>query len=259
MRKILFQLFLLVLAAAGAGCAVKPEEAAPPEAVLDRESFYAVFDRKFTPEEARRASVTGDIAGRRIPFRLPESNTLDLKELCGKFTPVKDAAVISFTVTSKDGGVCRLGLAADNWHTCCLDGKVLVTTEPGGEAPGTPTYLKRGTDVRLKKGKNRFFVHTRPGRTSWVFSCGLLPDLDNWPQDPADRLTLFENAFPRQDAMLGPFVTHVSADRAAVCFEYSRNIAASLHYRESGAGTEEKILALPPVYGRIPRKKLFSP
>ena len=57
--------------------------------------------------------------------------------------------------------------------------------------------------------------------------------------------------------MQGPFASRISTDRAVVSFAYSRNIAAALHYRESGSAEEEKILELPPVYGRIPQKKLY--
>ena len=257
MRKILFQLFLLLLISAGAGCAAKSGGAAAPEFVLRRDSFCAVFDRNLTPEEARKASSSGRLEGKKIPFRLPDGNTFDLRNLCEDFTPIRGAAVVSFVVTASSDGFCRLGVGADNWYTCCFDGRVISTTEPKGTAPEAPTYLNKGAKVRLKKGDNRFFVHTRPGRATWIFSCGLLPDLDNWPQDPADRLTLFRNAFPQKDAMLGPFVSRVSADRAVISFEYSRNIAAALHYRAAGSGTKEKVLALSPVYGRIPQKKLY--
>ncbi|MBQ7207683.1 MAG: metallophosphoesterase [Lentisphaeria bacterium] len=257
MRKVLFQLFLLLLILAGAGCAAKSGGAAAPGFVLKKDSFWVVFDRNLTPEDARKASASGRLEGQKIAFRLPEEQTIDLKYLCKEFIPVKGAAVVSFVVTASSDGFCRLGVGADNWYTCCFDGRIISTTEPKGIAPGTPTYLNKGAKVRLKKGDNRFFVHTRPGRATWIFSCGLLPDLDNWPRDPADRLTLFRNAFPQKDAMLGPFVSCVSTDRAVVSFEYSRGIAAALHYREAGSAEAEKILDLPPVYGRIPQKKIY--
>ena len=226
------------------------------QAVLKKDSFYVVFDKKFKPEDARKASVSGVIPGRKQNFVMTAKNSFDLKNLCGTYTPIKDAAIVSFSIYAPFEDVYYLGLGADFWYTCYLDGKLVGTTEPQGEPTAIPSYLNSNYKVFLKKGENRFFVHTRPGIGSWQFSCGLLPDFSRWPQNMKKRWQVFQKAFPQKDSVRGPFVTHVSRDRAQICFEYSRNVAAELRFKLSGSKSKSKVLAPAPVLGRIPRKKI---
>ena len=226
------------------------------QAVLKKDSFYVVFDKKFKPEDARKASVSGVIPGRKQNFVMTAKNSFDLKNLCGSYTPIKDAAIVSFSIYSPADGIYYLGLGADYWYTCYLDGKLVGTTEPKGEPAEIPSYLNRSYKVFLKKGENRFFAHTRPGIGSWQFSCGLLPDFSKWPESMKERQQLFNTQFPQKDSVKGPFVTHISRDQAQICFEYSRNVAAELRFKLSGSKSKSKVLAPAPVLGRIPRKKI---
>ena len=224
--------------------------------VVLKDSFYVVFDKNFKQKDAEKASVTGELSGKRHKFFLSEKNEYNLKNICRTYTPVRDAAIVSFIIYSPENTSCLLGMGADYWYTCYLDGKLIGTTEPAGEPAEIPSYLNSCLKVKLKKGNNRFFVHTRPGIGSWLFACGLLPDLKNWPKNHGDRLKLFNNAYPQKDTLTGPIVTHVSTDSAGISFEYSKNIAAVLRYKISGSKTSYKTLTARPVYGRIPRKTI---
>lgn len=222
---------------------------------IRKDSFYVVFNKNFKPEDARQASLSGRLTGKKYSFSMPENRKFDLKDLCGKYTPIKDAAIVSFVIDAPTDGIYQLGMGADFWYTCYLDGVLVGTTEPGGEPAPVPSYLNKSWKVRLKKGSSRFFVHTRPGIGSWMFSCGLLPDLSLWPAARKDRIKLFQTFFPEKASMLGPFVTHVSTDKATVCFEYSQNMAAALRCRPAGSKGRWKTLSAKPVHGMIPRQK----
>ena len=250
-------LLIVVLFAAvlSGGCAAGKTGTAG-KAKVRKDSFYVIFDKKFKREDARSASVTGELSGKKHFFTLSDKQEFNLAKLCGTYTPIKDAAIVSFEITAPADGVYTLGLGADFWYTCYLNGKLVGTTEPKGEPAEIPSYLNSHWQVRLKKGANRFFAHTRPGIGSWNFSCGLLPDLNNWPESHAARLTLFQRAFPQKEKMLGPFVTHVSTDKAFISFEYSKNIAASLRYWIDGKKGKSHELSDLPLYGMVPRKKI---
>ena len=235
------------------GCAISENTAEP---VLIKDSFYVVFDKNFKPEDAQKASLSGDVPGKKHPFVMTKKNSFNLKNLCGTYTPIKDAAIVSFSINSPASGIYHLGLGADFWYSCYLDGKLIGTTEPKGEPADIPSYLNSSYKVRLKKGENRFFAHTRPGIASWQFSCGLLPDFSAWPQSMKERQQLFNSQFPQKDSMTGPFVTHVSTKQAQICFEFSRNIATELRFKVSGSKNRSRTLSPAPVLGRIPRKKL---
>ena len=244
--------FSAVLLSVLTGCTISENTAG---AVVQRDSFYVVFDKKFKPEDAQKASLSGDVAGKKYPFVMPAKKSFYLENLCGTYTPIKDAAIVSFSIQAPADGIYYLGVGADYWYSCYLDGKLVGTTEPKGEPAGIPSYLNSRYKVRLKKGENRFFVHTRPGSGSWQFSCGLLPDLSAWPETYKERQLLFNSQFP-QNSMTGPFVTHVSGDQAQICFELSRNIAAELRFKVSGQTGEIRTLSPRPVHGIIPRKKI---
>ena len=252
MRNGIFYLTIVFLLVS-TGCRTSENAAGT---VLKKDSFYVVFDKKFKPEDARKASVSGVVPGRKQNFVMTAKNSFDLKNLSGSYTPIKDAAIVSFSIYSPADGIYYLGLGADYWYTCYLDGKLVGTTEPKGEPAEIPSYLNRSYKVFLKKGENRFFAHTRPGIGSWQFSCGLLPDFSKWPESMKERQQLFNTQFPQKDSVKGPFVTHISRDQAQICFEYSRNVAAELRFKLSGSKSKSKILAPAPVLGRIPRKKI---
>jgi hypothetical protein len=258
MNKKIYSLFSILFLLLSTGCTLQnPAENSGVKVTVLKDSFYVVFDRNFKPEDARKASVTGEVPGRKHTFSLTEKKEFDLKNICSSYTPIKDAAIVSFVVYSPENTTRLLGMGADYWHTCYLNGKLVGTTEPAGEPTPIPSYLNNCWKVELKKGNNRFFVHTRPGTGgSWLFTCGLLPSLEYWPETQEDRLKFFNKVYPQKESLTGPFVTHVSTDSAKVSFEYSKNIAAALRYKISGSKTSYKTIADRPVYGRIPRKKI---
>ena len=247
MFKKSFQLLLLLLSITPVLCTAVP--------VMQRKSFHVVFNKNFTPDDARKASVSGVIPGKKHEFSMPEKNKFNLKDICRSYTPIKDAAIVSFVISVPEKCSCYIGMGADYWFTCYLDGKLIGTTEPEGEKSDEPFFLNHFFKAELKKGDNRFFVHTRPGHGSWLFSCGILPDFDQWPADQKKRQKLFSRAFP-SNTVFGPFVTRISTDKATVSLEYHKNIAAAVRYRISGSKEKYKIAAPQPVYGLLPRKKL---
>ena len=89
--------FSAVLLSVLTGCTISENTAG---AVVQRDSFYVVFDKKFKPEDAQKASLSGDVAGKKYPFVMPAKKSFHLENLCGTYTPIKDAAIVSFSINS---------------------------------------------------------------------------------------------------------------------------------------------------------------
>ena len=110
------------------------------KAVIKKDSFYAVFHKEFQMQDAQKSSLSGSVAGKKHFFTLPENSVFDLKKLCGKYIPRKDAAIVSFVVNASSDGKYFLGVAADYWITAYHKGKLIGTTEPKGEGTSLIYY-----------------------------------------------------------------------------------------------------------------------
>ncbi len=246
MKKFLSLMILL--------CILCPLAAQQPK--IKKDSFYAVFNKKFKMKDAEKASLAGDVTGKKYFFTMPENGSFDLKELCKKYIPVKDAAIGSFIVDVPADGKYSIGLSADYWITAYCNGKLIGTTEPRGEESSLTTHLNRCWYADLKKGENRIFFHTRPGFGSWRVAAGLLPDKTFWPETSRKRKLLFRKMFPEKTVVTGPFVNQVSTERASVSFHVSKPFAVTFLYWQKGKKATLKQIKPVPVYGRLPRKQI---
>ncbi|MBO5761369.1 MAG: metallophosphoesterase [Lentisphaeria bacterium] len=228
------------------------------KAVIKKDSFYAVFHKEFQMQDAQKSSLSGSVAGKKHFFTLPENSVFDLKKLCGKYIPRKDAAIVSFVVNASSDGKYFLGVAADYWITAYHKGKLIGTTEPKGEGTSLISPLNRSWEVFLHKGDNRIFCHTRPGVSSWNIAAGVLPDISAWPEKQEDRKYFFKKVFPDELKISGPFVTKVTPESARIILHTSQPFALGLRYRETGGNNTEKNVVPEIVYGRYPQKNIHS-
>ena len=214
-----------------------------------------IFDPALKPEDARRISETGKFpAGSRVhEFRLDADGTFPLEKLCGKFTPMTDAAAVLFTVTADREELTSLGMGSDWWHSCFVNGVEIGSSEPSGNGVWPPTPDNFRWRLPLRKGENFVAVHLRPGVGSWRFACKVkpVPDVSAWPKEEKARRALYELLFPlRREIRRGPVVSRVSRDRATVSVEFAAPVCAGLVLRKEGKG-EGKVV-YDPVYGRAP-------
>ena len=101
MYKKIFYFFSILFFVFSTGCTIwKNAEDPVGKVVVLKDSFYVVFNKNFKPEDAAKASVTGEVPGKKHTFSLTEKKEFDLKNICSSYTPIKDAAIVSFVVYS---------------------------------------------------------------------------------------------------------------------------------------------------------------
>ncbi len=202
-------------------------------AELQRGSFAVVFDKDLKPEDAKAASLKKQLPGEAKTFLMPGRFVYNLKILNPTYTPIKDAALVSFEITAEQEEEIVLGVGVDYWFTLFLNGEQVATSEPegGGEIYENGFYVRQ-YKVPLKKGKNFFVMHTRPGIASWNIAISNLSDL----------------------VTHGPYVFEVGCNSAAVALEYCVPLAVWLRYWEEGKETEKKLFKSL-TYGTIALKK----
>lgn len=202
-------------------------------AELQRGSFAVVFDKNLKPEDAKAASLKKQLPGDVKTFLMPDRFIYNLKTLSQTYTPIKDAALVSFEIMADQDEEIVLGVGVDYWFTLFLNGEQIATSEPegGGDFYENGFYVLQ-YKVALKKGKNYFVMHTRPGIASWNIAVCNLSDLVTY----------------------GPYVFEVDRNSAVVALEYQIPLAVWLRYWEDGKEAEKK-LCKGLTYGSIALKK----
>ena len=157
-------------------------------AVLENQ-FKVIHDKNITFEDAAKISVNGRIPGRFKTFTMNENGIFNLKNLFPDYTPIKDCAIVCTRLISSKDDELVLGVAADYWFSCYVNGKLVLSNEPLGETGTDISELaaqNNPVSIKVKKGVNYVAIHTRPGIASWNFTCRLL-NLTDIPQDDCAR------------------------------------------------------------------------
>ncbi|MBO7146832.1 MAG: metallophosphoesterase [Lentisphaeria bacterium] len=225
-------------------------------AEIIKDSCKVVFGTALTPEDAKKVSETGVLSGKVHTFSFPDSMIYDLRTLFKKPKTGKSRAIIYFTIRSEKDVQRVIGLSADYWFTCYLNGEMIGTTEPGGERDDINPY-NRGFNISLKKGLNRVALHTRSGAATWEIGCRLFPDFSEWPAARRDREKLFQLRLVEKEKIIGPKVIKVSAYGAVILYYKGNRDAISVTYWKKGDKQNRKTLFEEYVYGRLPQKNLF--
>lgn len=225
-------------------------------AEIKKDSFTVVLDPKFKPADARSVSQTGILPGNQKTFRMPDTMVYDLRTIYKKANVDEDQAIIRFVIDSPKDCDRYIGMSADYWCTCYVNGKLAGTTEPQGEEGNGVDAYRRHWKISLKKGKNYAAIHTRPGMGGWKIACRLLPDTQYWPELQSEKEALFRMYFPGTERVIGPEATHVTQTGAFVSFFKGNRDVYSLHYWQKGKEKTKKVLTTPAVYGRLPLKRL---
>ncbi|MBR2440169.1 MAG: metallophosphoesterase [Lentisphaeria bacterium] len=243
--KLLLCCFIIV-----AGCILHGAE-------IEKNSFRVAFDKNFKPEDAKKVSETGILPGKVQTFRFPDTMVFDLRTLFKTAKSRKDSAILNFKIISDSDCQRAVGLSADYWYTCYINGKFVGTTEPVGEDNFLINPYNRGYKISLKKGVNQVAIHTSPGNASWKIACCLYPDSTGWPVKQEDRNNVFKALFPVPEKIIGPEVIKVSSDSAVIIYYRETKDAVSVAYWKKDEKQKKKTISETPVYGRIPQKNLF--
>ena len=232
-------------------CTAKP--------VIKNNRFKVVFNKEFTPEMAENVSRTGQLPGKAHTFQFPDNALYNLKNLKKDYTPIKDQAIVYCEIDAPQACDITIGLAADYWYTCYVNGKLTGTTEPGGELIPDLNDLSpycRTWRAELKKGINRVALHTRPGNASWRIAFKLLPTLQDWPERKFDRDRFYSqlNEQLTPQGVLGPFPMQISTDSAAIALKLNYPEAVFMQYNIRGQ--KPYMRKHNARYGRLPRTEI---
>lgn len=189
-------------------------------------------------KQAQEISRTG------IP--LPQSKTVNVKEgavchlskISGKIKRGTKLRTIAFTVINSDTDTERhIGIGADWIFTCFINGKKVLSTEPGGNEFLRISPYNHIGKVKLKKGKNFVSLFIRPWVYQWKFAFKLMPELNMLPGDSGDRQRMIDQIFPpKNPGLLRKELLHqVSVDSAALTCEFGKPVICGIRYRESSA------------------------
>lgn len=89
--------------------------------------------------------------------------------------PARSAAVFYNEFEAPADGLMQVGMAADWWLECFLDGKPVFSTLPGGNGTQSFSPENHVFDLPVKKGRNLLAVRVLAGSDGWRFVCGEVP------------------------------------------------------------------------------------
>ena len=121
---------------------------------------------RMADEKSGRVSIT------RIPAKTVEvtqqGDRLDLSKLA----ELNGSVVLYQTVTVPEDSVMQLGMAADWWFSCFVNGTQVYSTMKGGNIDHTFKPEDHIFNLPLKKGKNLIAVRVKSGSKGFLFVCG---------------------------------------------------------------------------------------
>ena len=89
--------------------------------------------------------------------------------------PAKSAAVFYNEFESERDGVMQIGMAADWWFECRLNGETVYSTLAGGNMEQQFSPENHVFNLPVKKGRNLLAVRVLAGAAGWKFFCGEVP------------------------------------------------------------------------------------
>ena len=89
--------------------------------------------------------------------------------------PAKSAAVFYNEFESGRDGVMQIGMAADWWFECRLNGEAVYSTLTGGNREQQFSPENHVFNLPVKKGRNLLAVRVLAGAAGWKFFCGEVP------------------------------------------------------------------------------------
>ena len=122
------------------------------------------------------------VSSSRIPANTVEvtqqGDTLDLSKL----TKENRSVVLYQTVTVPEDSVMQLGMAADWWFCCFVNGKQIYSTMKGGNLVHSFKPEDHIFNLPLKKGKNLIAVRVKSGSKGFRFVCGKVEKISGDPR-----------------------------------------------------------------------------
>ena len=112
-----------------------------------------------------------------------ENNELNLAKLRGTtYMANRSSAILFNEFESNSDGVMQVGMAADWWFECFVNGRHIYDTLSSGNSIKPFSPENHIFNFPVKKGRNLLAVKVKAGSEGWLFLCGAVPFRNN-PND----------------------------------------------------------------------------
>ena len=213
--------------------------------LLAAQSWNIAISEKLTPENAEEISKTGIAPAGSKKIEINPGKVYPLYKLSGKISKKSPLRAIASTVINSESACERhIGIGADWYFTAYLNGKMVLTTEPGGNEFERISPYNHIAKVKLEKGANHLAIFIRPNVYQWTFACKLMPVIDMLPANPVDRERMISQMFPpKNPGLLRKELLHqMSSDSTAVSCEFGVPSICGIRYRKNSDPAEKSRL-----------------
>ena len=205
------------------------------------QEFKVFFSDRLTTENAaslryedevivldEKSSVTAQ------KMRINEKSILDLRAV----DPQKkfSKAAVSTVIYSDKPASLRMGMGADWWFDCYINGKYVFGTDESGNLFWPPSVESFVFEIPLRAGRNELTIFTRSGQGGWTVAVGEPPktaDLNQPRQNPVSAKVLY-----------GPYLTNPTPTSITISYVVRGRQPLELEYRKKGNKVWKKLQIL---------------
>lgn len=206
--------------------------------LLAAQVWQIKFSEALTLEQAKTVSTSGTVLPGSKSVNVKDGTICHLSKLSGKIPKRSKLRAIAFTsIDSKEECERYIGIGVDWYFTCFVNGKKVLSTEPGGNIFTRISPYNHIAKVKLKKGKNFIALYIRPLVYQWKFAFKFIPYPDMLPKHQEDRERMLAHLFPpKNPGLLRKELLHqVSVDSAAISCEFGTPTICGIRYRKRGS------------------------
>ncbi len=202
------------------------------------------FSAKISDEEVKAASLSGTLVGAGKSAEVKDGTVCQLSKYSGKIkrgTKLRAAAV---TVVDMPEDCERyIGIGADWFVSCFVNGQLVLSTEPGGNRFSRISPYNHIVKVKFKKGANHLALYIRPRLYQWKFAFKIMPDVSQLPTHSGDRARMISQMFPPANPGLlrKELVHQLSYDSAAVSCQFGSAVICGVRFKAEKDG-QSKII-----------------
>ena len=192
------------------------------------------FSAKITPAEVKAASLSGKLADAGKLIEVKDGVVCQLSKYSGKIKRGTKLRAVAVTAVDMPEDCERyIGVGADWFVTCFVNGQPVLTTEPGGNHFTRISPYNHLAKVKFKKGVNFLALYIRPFLYQWKFAFKIMPELDMLPAHAGDRARMIAQMFPvANPGLLRKELVHqLSSDSAAVSCQFGTAVICGIRYR----------------------------
>ena len=210
--------------------------------LLAAQSWNIAISEKLTADKAAEVSKTGVAPAGSKKIEIKTGAVYPLYKLSGKITRGTQLKAIASTIINSESACERhIGIGADWYFTAFLNGKQVLTTEPGGNEFERISPYNHIAKVKFNKGVNHLAIFIRPKVYQWKFAFKVMPELDMLPANPEDRSRMISQMLPpKNPGLLRKELLHKMSDTStAISCEFGVPSICGIRYRKKSDPAEK--------------------